>query len=292
MKFWQAISMVDIDELPAIVKKAEELGFEGVILSDHLMTFGKQADFYEGSQDGQIIWSSDTHWPDPWVLIGALSQITTTLKFLTAVYVLPMRDPFTSAKAISTAAILSNNRVALGVGLGWQEAEFNAVGQSFHNRGRRTDEILKIFKRLSLGEMMEHSGEFYRFGRLNMSPGVSQPVPIYIGGLSSAALKRAARNDGWIGAQHDIPELKEMIKSLFAERRSLERADDDAFEVIASIKAPDIDKYFEAKSIGVTKIIKNSWLTEEGKLSRIPLQDKLEDMEDFAARYIENSAFT
>lgn len=108
------------------------------------MTFKSQYEHYDYSDDGQVLWTTETHWPDPRVQIGAISQLTTTLKFMPQIYVLPMRDPFNAAKAISTAANLTNNRVAMCVGVGWQKSEFDILGQKFENRGQRTDEILAI----------------------------------------------------------------------------------------------------------------------------------------------------
>ena len=204
MKYWQVIALVDMDELPVLARKAEEFGFEGMALADHLVTFETQYQTYDYSDDQTVLWYPETHWPDPWVEIGALSQVTTTLKFMTTVYVLPMRDPFSAAKAIATAARLSNNRVVLGAGIGWQESEFDLAGREFSDRGKRTDEMLEIIVRLMAGETVEYHGQFHDFPRLQMSPGVTRPVPILIGGRSPAAYKRAARFDGWIGAQHQL----------------------------------------------------------------------------------------
>jgi probable F420-dependent oxidoreductase len=287
VKFWQAVSMVDIGEIGVIAQKAEALGFEGIILSDHLLTFARQLDFYEGSEDGKIIWDKDTHWPDPWVQIGALSQLTRTLKFLTAVYILPMRDPFNAAKLISTAALLSENRVLLGVGIGWQEAEFNVVGKAFKSRGKRTDEMLDIIKMLMSGQFVEHRGQYFQFDSLNMSPAVTKAVPVYVGGLSDAALRRAARNNGWIGAQHDIDELKEIVSKLIAERARLGVDPNESFEIVACIRDYDLGKFKLAKEMGVTKIYKNSWLDMNGRVEKYPLEKKLEEMERFAAEYID-----
>ena len=152
MKYWQVMALVDMDELPVLARKAEEFGFEGVALADHLVTFETQYQAYDYSQDATVLWYPETHWPDPWVEIGALSQVTTALKFMTTVYVLPMRDPFSAAKAIATAARLSDNRVVLGAGIGWQKSEFDLAGHKFADRGNRTDEMLDIIARLMAGE--------------------------------------------------------------------------------------------------------------------------------------------
>lgn len=286
MKFWQVIAMTDIDQLPILARRAEELGFEGVTLGDHLVTFATQYQAYEYSKDSAVIWYPQTHWPDPWVQIAALSQITTTLKFLTTIYVLPMRDPFNAAKAISTAARISNDRIILGAGIGWQESEFDIIGQSFRNRGRRTDEMLEVMKLLMSGEMVEFSGEFYRFEPLQMSPGVKRPVPVLVGGYSEAAYRRAARNDGWIGAQNDIDELPPIIAALQRERAALGKTAADPFDIILALRQPDADNFKRAEAMGVTRIFRNAWLDADGRASVMTLEQKLADMEKFAESYL------
>jgi len=285
VKFWQVMALVDMDQLPALCRKAEEFGFEGMALGDHLITFESQYQAYDYSKDAAVLWYPDTHWPDPWVEIGALSQVTTTLKFMSTVYVLPMRDPFSAAKAVSTAARLSNNRVVLGAGIGWQKSEFDLAHQPFENRGKRADEMLDIMAHLMTGEIVEYHGAFYDFPRLQMSPGVTRPVPILIGGRSPAAYKRAARFDGWIGAQYHAHEIPEIVAALRAERRALGK-ENEPFEIQLNLYdySPETLKRVEAK--GVTQIHKSAWLDENGRASRMGLDDKVRDMERFAKAFM------
>ena len=153
---------------------------------------------YPYTRDGQRRWEPFTDWPDPWVLVGALAQVTTRLKFVTTVYIPAMRDPYSAAKAIGTAAYLADGRVELGIGVGWCEEEFELMGQRFDRRGKRTDEMLELFRALWQPGWTEFDGEFYTTPRLEMEP-TPPRIPIYVGGLSDIALRRAARNDGWIG---------------------------------------------------------------------------------------------
>jgi probable F420-dependent oxidoreductase len=285
MKYWQVMALVDMDQLPALCCKAEELGFEGMALGDHLITFESQYQAYDYSQDATVLWYPETHWPDPWVAIGALSQITTRLKFMSTVYVLPMRDPFSAAKAISTAARLSNNRVVLGAGIGWQKSEFDLAHQPFAGRGKRTDEMLDIMVRLMSGETVEYHGTYYHFPRLQMSPGVTTPVPILIGGRSPAAYKRAARFDGWIGAQHQVDEIPDIVSALRAERSALGKAG-EPFEIQLNLYDYSADTLKRVADMGVTQIHKSAWLGEDGRAGRMSLDDKIRDMETFANEYI------
>ena len=137
MKFWQSLAFVEMDQMPELALFCEELGFHGVSYGDHLVTTAEQVDDYEYGDNGNILWNPDTHWPDPWVITGRLwrrRQQPST--FSPTIYILPLRDPLSAAKAVSTAAYLSGNRVTLGVGVGWQKAEFDMVGQDFRTRGR------------------------------------------------------------------------------------------------------------------------------------------------------------
>lgn len=291
MKFWQALAMTDTEQVLILARKAEELGFEGVTLSDHLVTFGEQYERYPESEDAVIRWSPQTHWPDPWVVFGALSQATGRLKFMTTVYVAPMRDPLTVAKAVSTAARLSNDRLILGAGIGWQESEFRLVERGFHDRGARTDEMLEVIQRLMSGEMVEYHGRFYDFPPLQMSPGTQKPVPVWVGGHSDAALRRAARHDGWIGAMHDSVQLGAIMQRLRSERAALGRSMEDFGTTLALLGAGTRDAdprpvIREAEALGVTSIYRDAWLDPRGRASVLTLQEKIADMERFAERLL------
>jgi alkanesulfonate monooxygenase SsuD/methylene tetrahydromethanopterin reductase-like flavin-dependent oxidoreductase (luciferase family) len=110
-----------------------------------------------------------------------------------------MRHPFHLAKAIGTAAVLTDYRVSLGIGLGWMRDEFALLGERFDDRAARTSEMIEVMRKLWTGEMVEHHGRFYDFDRLNMRPPVRGPIPLIVGGVTDAALRRAARiGDGWI----------------------------------------------------------------------------------------------
>jgi alkanesulfonate monooxygenase SsuD/methylene tetrahydromethanopterin reductase-like flavin-dependent oxidoreductase (luciferase family) len=254
-------------------------------LGDHLITFETQYQDYNYSKNAVVLWYPETHWPDPWVEIGALSQITATLKFMTTVYVLPMRDPVSAAKAVSTAARLSSNRVVLGIGIGWQESEFDLVDRDFSNRGARTDEMLTVMEGLMTGEMTEFSGRFYKVPRLQMSPGVTKRVPILVGGRSPAAYRRAARYDGWVGAQYKAEDLPEIVSALKAERMALGKSL-DGFEIQTNLYDYSADTMKRVEDMGVTQIHRSAWLDENGRASKMTLKEKIDDMERFAEQFM------
>ncbi len=261
---------------------AEEAGFEAMAFSDHVVYPEKLDTPYPYTEDGSRRYDETTEFPDPWVVIGALAAVTKRLRFTNNVFVLPMRNPFLAAKSIATAAAMSNDRVTLTIGVGWSNVEFELVGQSFRRRGTRADEMLEVMRKLWSGEMIEHEGEFYRFDRLKMTPPVpTAPIPVWVGGISDLALKRAARNDGWLSDLQTSAEILECVEKVRAHRRELGR--DPSFEVMASASdAHDVDGYQRLGDGGVTHILTMPWAFYHG------LTDDLDQKIDGIHRYAED----
>jgi probable F420-dependent oxidoreductase len=260
MEFWHAISYAPPEQCVGIARAAEEAGFTGLALPDHLLTPLRVESRYPYRVDGEIFWDPTAPFPDPWVLAGVLAQATTRLRFVTYVYVLPLRDPFTAAKAISTAAVLSGDRVVLGAGVGWMEDEFRAVGQSFADRGRRTDDILELLRKLLAGGPVEHHSEFFELPPVQLSPVPKRPVPIWIGGHSEAALRRAARCDGWVGVNYDEAEIGALLGRLARARAAAGRAG-ARFDVVLAPNAPPTPELCRRLADqGVTGIVVPTWL--------------------------------
>lgn len=284
MKFWQSLAFCEIDQTVELAKFAEELGFHGVSFGDHLVTTKTQVDEYSYTGSGRIFWQPETHWPDPWVICAALAHATRKLHFLTTIYVLPMRDSFSAAKAISTAARLSDDRIVLGVGVGWQKTEFELTGQDFHTRGKRLDEQLEVIRRLMSGEMVEFHGSFHDFAPLQMSPGTARPVPVLIGGDSDVALRRAARCDGWLGLRYTEEQLPGVLNRL---RRAREEAGtlDRPFEVWSAVVDPQPRTFERIEAMGVTQTNGTNFLID-GRTQPSDLGFKKRRMEGFARRYI------
>ena len=198
MKFYISSAFLNTREIVEVAKAADDLGYDGIGIPDHIVNLETLSTPYPYTKDGQRRWQPFTEWPDPWVLVGALAQVTTRLKFVTTVYIPAMRNPYSAAKAIGTAAYLADGRVELGVGVGWCADEFALMQQPFTDRGKRTDEMLELMRALWSPDWTEFDGEFYQTPRLEMEP-TPPRIPVYVGGLSETALRRAARHDGWIG---------------------------------------------------------------------------------------------
>jgi probable F420-dependent oxidoreductase len=260
MKFWQSIAFAETDQLHGICALAEELGFEGVALAEHLVTPQTINSAYPYTPDGKVWWDPTTHWFDNFVLAGALAARTSRIKFVNSVVILPLRDPATAAKAIATAAYLSDNRIVLGVGVGWMKEEFELTGQNFHDRGKRMDEMIEVMRLLWTGEMVEHHGTFFDFPPMQMSPGPTQRVPIVIGGQSDAALRRAARNDGWFGADAYQPDvLLPLLDKLAGYRREYGR-ENEPFEILVGLGVPPtVDLLKRLRDRGATAFVNVPW---------------------------------
>jgi alkanesulfonate monooxygenase SsuD/methylene tetrahydromethanopterin reductase-like flavin-dependent oxidoreductase (luciferase family) len=200
--------------------------------------------------------------------------------------VLPLRNPHEVARAGATLAVLSDNRFILGVGVGWMKEEFDIYGVDFHTRGRRTDETIEVLRKLWRGGMVEHHGEHFDFPRVQLSPAPAIPPPIYIGGASEAALKRAARvGDGYIGAgtmPEDVVPLLQRIATLRSEYGRSELP----FEAMLGIQAePTLDLFRKLQDDGLDSTVAPPFMYALGK-RRSSLDEKKRVMERFAEEII------
>lgn len=285
MKFWQMVNWIEVDQLIPLAQFAEELGFEGVMNSDHAVYPETVRAEYPYSPDGKAMMSPDWPYPDAWVTIAAMAAVTKRLKFSTSIYVLPLRNVFEVAKATGTLALMSDNRFILGAGLGWMKDEFDIYGVEFKTRARRTDEMIDVLRKLWDGGMVEHHGDFYDFPPLQIAPEPTQTVPVFLGGSSAPALKRAAtRGDGWIGAGNTAEE----VPALMAEFRRLREEAGRAhlpFETLIGLSTPpDLDTFKRLHDQGMTAGISYPFFFSLGLHSS--LDDKKRVMEQFAKAFI------
>lgn len=270
MDFWASIAFLDTDVQLEAARCAEEYGFAGVALPDHLFWSDSLEATYPYTPDGKPMWTADMHWPDPWVIMSAMAAITQRIRFTTNIYVAPARPLFTVAKAVSTAAVLSDNRAMMGVASGWCEDEFVQNGEDFKTRGKRLNEMIEALERLFTGESVGYHGEFYDFTDIRIAPVPDEKIPVIVGGNSKPAMRRAAKyGDGWIPAASVTPEQFEpMLAEMNRLRAEAGRAD-DPFEIIVAFHAmPDKDLYARFADLGVSGVMQAPWLT------RTPAKDR------------------
>lgn len=228
-----------VGDYPVIARAAEDMGFELLWIADHLV--------------GPVTFESRGHdmapatpFVDVWVEIGYLAALTSTLRFGSGILILPMRDPFTVAKAVATAQQVSRGRVLVGFGVGWMPEEFAAVGADFADRGARTDEMIEVMRGLWSGKPFAFEGRWHRFAEVLMMPPPEPPVPLIGGGGSAAALRRAARAaDGWLGLERRFDQSVARSREL---ARLLEEGGRDvaAFTYYARVDdVTELDRYRE-----------------------------------------------
>lgn len=170
------------EAIAAAARLAEELGFDDVWVSDHVVQPAAQ-----GYPSPYLF--------DPFTALAWAGAATTRVGLGTSVLVAAQYHPLWLANTTASLDALSGGRVKLGVGVGWSEAEFAALGQSFRDRGRRTDEILAVLRACWTTDPTSHRGEFYEFEDLRVLPKPAHPIDIWIGGGSEAAYRRAVRAD-------------------------------------------------------------------------------------------------
>lgn len=253
LKFGLSIAFSDIDHYCPLAQAAEESGFHAVTLADHLIypqTFSLP---YPYTPDGVPRFGETDLFPDPWIAISAMAALTQRLNFYTNVFVLPTRNPAHVAKTLGTVGAFFPGRFALGIGMGWMPEEFALAGESFAARGRRADEMLLVIEKLWSGEMVSHKGEFYQFEPVRMLPAPTQRVPVYVGGFSTPALRRAARHDGWIADLHTLAELEALCVTVDEYRAEAGRLD-QPFEKLAfgCIDAVGADGFRAMEDMGIT----------------------------------------
>ena len=260
MKFSLGIALSPLDQLIDLARTAEECGFASIALPDSLFYSEEVSAKYPYTPDGSRFWNAETPWSDPLVTAAALGAATTTIRFYTQVLKLGPRNPVLLARQVGSVANLTGNRFGLGVGLGWSPEESLWCGAPFSDRGARGDEAIEVLKLILGGGMVEYHGKHFEFGRLQMSPAPTEPVPIYVGGHAGVALRRAARvGDGWSSAMMRFEELRKVIDRLAVLRAEYGRAD-QPFEIQAvCIDRFGLDGFRQQADIGVTDAIVVPW---------------------------------
>ena len=281
MKFVLSTSFSSVAHLTRLAPVADTHGWHAMSFSDHVVNPQSITTPYPYTADGSRRWPPYTDWPDPWVMIGALATITERLRFTNNIFVLPMRNPFLVAKAISTAAIVSNNRVTPAIGVGWSGDEFALMNTDFKTRGKRTDEMLEILRLLWTGEMVQYAGEHYQFDSLEMNPAPTDYIPIWIGGISEPAMRRAARlGDGWVTDLQTSAEIIDCIDRIKAWRAEYGR-DHLPFDVMATPSdAWNVEGYTRLADAGVTHILTMPWPFYHGETD--DLDKKIDSMKRYA----------
>jgi probable F420-dependent oxidoreductase len=286
MQFWQSTAFNDPLELPEIAREAEAVGFDGLIVSEHLMVPAEFKPGYLYSEDGRPPFDANTPFPDPWVALATMAAVTSRIRFCTLVHILPLHHPVEVAKSLATLALYSDNRVILGAGAGWMKEEFDVLGVDFKTRGRRFNEMIEVMRKLWQGGAVEHHGDFFDFAPISQSPAPTKPIPIVIGGASKAALKRAATlGDGWCGAGNTPDEAEEILRTLAAFRKEAGRQDEDFEAIVPLTTEPTPDTLKRISDLGATGTVSYPFSYTVGPDAS--MKQKVDAMKQFAEYVIE-----
>lgn len=273
LDFALALPMLPPEHFLPLARAAEDAGFTSIAVPESVFFPETVSADYPYTSDGGRFWAPETPFLDPFVAIPAMAAVTERIKFFTNVLKLGIRQPLLVAKSVSSMAALADGRIGLGVGLSWIPEEFDWLGQQMRTRGARTDEAIEIIRLVLTGEFVEYHGRHYDFGRLMVRPVGTQPVPIYVGGLSEPGLRRAARTgDGWISVANTRAEVAEVLPRLTELRAEYGRSD-LPFEIKAlCTDVFDRDGFADMASMGVTEAMVCPWYYRPGDVDSLDHQ--------------------
>jgi probable F420-dependent oxidoreductase len=202
MKIGVVFPQTEIGQDPAAIRDyaqaVESLGYTHILAFDSVVGANPVR---PGGWDSPYTYEHAFH--EPFVLFGFCAGVTQRIELVTGIVILPQRQTTLVAKQAAAVDVLSGGRLRLGIGVGWNVVEFEALGENFKNRGKRVEEQLEVMRLLWTQELVTYEGRWHRVPGAGIKPlPVQRPIPIWMGGESEAVLRRAARlADGWITLQ-------------------------------------------------------------------------------------------
>jgi probable F420-dependent oxidoreductase len=282
MRFTYAESMCDPTQYCTLAVEAEQAGYDSFTVPESIL-YPKDADSkYPYTADGNREFLEGKPFIEPFVLMAAMGAVTERLRFTTFVVKLPMRNPVFAAKQATSVAVMTNNRLGLGVGLSPWPEDFAALGIPWERRGKRLDEQIEIIRGLETGEYFGYHGEIFDFDPVKLCPVPTKRIPILIGGHSEPAFKRAARlGDGWMhGGGGQASDFEAAIARIQELRKEYGR-EQEPFEIhVISLDAYTPDGIKRLEDLGVTDAIigfRNAYEPDT-----MPLQQKIDALKGFA----------
>ena len=283
MRFSYAESMTNPEYYLPLARAAEEAGYDSMVVPDSICYPEVSDTTYPFNPDGSREFLEDKPFLEPFSLIPAMGAVTERIRFVTFVIKLPIRQPVLIAKQASSTAVLTDNRLVLGVGTSPWPEDYAICGVPWERRGKRIDEEIAIMRGLMAGGYFEFHGEIFDIPSIKMCPTPSRSVPILIGGHHEAALKRAAVDgDGWLHGGGDPADLPGLLDRLAALRKE-HGTEDKPFEVhVISAEAYSPGGVGRLEELGVTDVIVGfrwPYVTEQDVE---PLQTKVDNLRRFA----------
>lgn len=287
MRFTFAEAMTDPTYYIPLAKAAEAAGYHAMTIPDSIAYPFESDSKYPYTPDGNREFLDGKAFIESFVLTAALCAVTTKLHFNHFVLKLPIRPPALVAKQAGSLAAMFDNRLGLGVGTSPWPEDYELLNVPFARRGKRMDECIDIIRGLTSGDYFEYHGEFYDIPKTKMTPAPSKPVPILIGGHADAALRRAARNDGWMHGGGDPEELDGLLAKLNRFRDEAGTADSDDYQIhVISLDAYTLDGIKRLEDKGVTDVIVGFRIPYIMGQDTEPLETKIRNLEMFAENVI------
>jgi probable F420-dependent oxidoreductase len=282
MRFSYAETMTDPAYYLPLAQAAEEAGYDAMTVPDSICYPQESDSTYPYTPDGNREFLEDKPFIEPFSLIPAMGAVTSKIRFDTFVLKLPIRHPVLVAKQAASVAVLTDNRLGLGVGTSPWPDDYEVTGVPWEGRGRRMDEAMEIVRGLTNGGYFELHGEAYDVPAIKISPVPSAPIPLLIGGHGDAALRRAARlADGWMHAGSEMDDLPRFISRLAELRR--EYGKEGPYEIhVISLDAYSVDGVRRLEDEGVTNVIVGFRLPYTREQDTEPLQTKIDALRRYA----------
>lgn len=240
------------EQARALGEAADEFGVESLWTVEHVVVPKDYASPYPYSSTGRMPGGEDTPIPDPLIWLSFVASVTTKVRLATGIVILPQRSPVVLAKECASLDVLSGGRLTLGVGIGWLQEEFDAIGVPFEERVDRTEESILALRALwSQDETFE--GRFYKFKDARSYPKPAQPagIPIVVGGHTKASARRAGRlGDGFFPARGDFASLFDECRKAAGEAGR----DPDSIELTAG-GPPSIDFVKQLEDLGASRVV-------------------------------------
>lgn len=238
----------------------EQMGYTHILVYDHVLGAG-----VANRPDWRGPYTSDTLFHEPFVFFGYLAALTRTIELVTGVIILPQRQTALVAKQTAEIDVLSQGRLRLGIGVGWNEVEYESLNEDFHNRGARSEEQIAVLRALWTEPVVTFHGRWHNIEEAGINPlPIQRPIPIWLGGHNDRTLRRIARiGDGWFPQRDPDDESRREIEQLHTYRvaagRPVEAIGIEARLNVSRVKEADWNTYVAGwQALGATHLCVNT----------------------------------
>lgn len=255
MKLGVVFPQTEIGTDPEVVARfattAEAAGYDHLITFDHVLGANTAS-----RPDWQGPYTSESLFHEPFVLFGYLAGLTETLELVTAVIILPQRQTALVAKQAASLDVLSGGRLRLGIGTGWNDVEYEALGENFHDRGVRSEEQIDLMRKLWADETIDYDGRWHKVTDAGLNPlPVRRSIPLWLGGMAPQVIERVGRiADGWFPFFN--PELASQLDAMRAAARAAGRDPGDigieCMHPMGAAGQKELDRIKSLEDLGVT----------------------------------------